>query len=71
MSRKQDWEVTIIVVETEGCETTTKPWYSGNDVREIIQNHLHRAGPMIDLKVRSVVASESGDHYSDADGVTF
>lgn len=61
--RKQDWEVTLFITETEGDETTTQPWYSPQDISNLLRDALLKAGKMRDFKVESFYSTAVGDPY--------
>ncbi len=65
--RKQDWEVTLFITETEGDETTTRPWYVSQDVTNLIRDALNKAGMMRDLKVEKYCAISVRDPYYPTD----
>lgn len=63
MKARQDWTVTIILNETEGDETSTRPWYESGDIVELIRGALVRNGKMRDLEVQTVLARPDETRY--------
>jgi hypothetical protein len=55
----QDWEVRIVLNETEG-ENTTCPWYTRADIVQLVRSALDRSVPWRDLKIQSVNANPGG-----------
>lgn len=59
---KKEWEVRIVLNETEG-ENTTKPWYTSRDIEALIRCFLNEQSSMRDLKIQSITASTDDRAY--------
>lgn len=69
MRKKKDWEVILFIEETEGGETTNRPWYLKEDIKQLIEHSLHKAGNMRDLKVSRILVDPEKEPYYETEDI--